>query len=68
MKPTREDELKDIHVVFECNGSDELVLGYEERRLEIGLLVEAMEIANRKGVDISQVSIRFVVQQSANRM
>jgi hypothetical protein len=59
------EDTRGIKVVFECNGSDELVLDYEERRLEIGLLVEVVAIANRKGVDLSEVTIRFVAQKTA---
>ena len=55
---------RDIKLVFEYNGSDELVLAYDERRLEIGLLVEVMAIANRKGVDLSEITIRFVEQKT----
>ena len=50
----------EIKLVFECNGNDETVLAYEERRLEIALYVQALEISQRRNVDISAVSIRFV--------
>ena len=50
----------EIKLVFECNGNDETVLAYEERCLEIALYVQALEIAQRRNVDISAVSIRFV--------
>jgi hypothetical protein len=54
------DDTGDIKLVFEWNGNDEVVLPYEERRLEIALYVQVLEIARRRHVDISAVSLRFV--------
>ena len=53
-------DTSEINLVLECNGNDEAMLTYEERRLEIELYVQALEIAQRCRVDISAVSIRFV--------
>ena len=60
MNAQMNNDTRDIKLVFECNGNDEAVLVYEERRLEIALYVQALEIAQRRQVDISAVSIRFV--------
>ena len=62
MKKSFDDDIRNIQLVFECNGNDEVVLAYEERRLEIALFVQVMEIAQRCNVEMSAVTIRFVQQ------
>lgn len=62
MKKSFDDDIRNIQLVFECNGNDEVMLDYEERRLEIALFVQVMEIAQRRNVEMSAVTIRFVQQ------
>lgn len=58
-----DDYAKSLKLVFECNGQDVLIHEYEEKGLEIGLLVRAIEIAKQRGIAIDEISMRFVEHQ-----